>query len=107
MAKRKDVDPAVVDKMLQDQLKMFADHRKVFVECVQTDKVFITCHVRDTANDAIWERLFKLFELMDVALTVNYTQSPEGFGLEGVAEHMSQYQIAILQKFVECNGVIC
>lgn len=106
MAKRKDVDPKLVEEMLQDQLKLFADHRRVFVECTASGKVYITVHVIDATNDNLWDRILRLFHLMNVELTVSYTHSVDGTGLEATADNMSPYQISILQRFVECNGVL-
>ena len=92
MAKKKMTEDAIIEQKLQDNLKTFVEYRKLFVEVTNTGRVYLTIHVTDTTN---------------VELSVCYTHSVDGGGLEATAEGMSQYQIAILQKFVECNGVIC
>lgn len=103
---RKRISDEEIDRKLQQQFALFAEHRKVFVECATNGEVYITCHVCDASNEGLWDRVLQLFHLMDIELSVAYTSSPEGNGVEATAENMSQYQVAILQKFVESNGII-
>lgn len=107
MAKKKMTEDAIIEQKLQANLKTFVEYRKLFVEVTNTGRVYLTIHVTDATNEQLWDRVLRLFHLMDVELSVCYTHSVDGDGLEATAEGMSQYQIAILQKFVECNGVIC
>lgn len=107
MSKKTSLDDSVIDRMVQEQLKLFAEHRKIFVEVSDSGRVYLTVHVVDSVNDGLWDRILRLFHLMNIELAVQYTHSADGHGLEAIAEGMSHYQIAILQKFVDCNCVIC
>lgn len=107
MARRKVSDEEIIDKMVEEQLKLFAEHRRLFVEVEESGRVYLTMHVVDSVNADLWDRVLHLFHLMNKELTVRYTYSPDGDGLEATADGMSHYQIAILQKFVNSNGVIC
>lgn len=105
MAKKR-ISDEEIDHKVQQQLALFVEHRKVFVECATNGKVYITCHVCDASNEGLWDRILRLFHLMNIELSVAYTASPEGDGVEATAENMSQYQVAILQKFVASDGII-